>query len=78
MRMTLDQAAIGTTVTVTGFTTTDAHFRRKLLALGVVPGVRLEVRRVAPMGDPIQIILQNHSVSLRNTEAAILEVEKVL
>ena len=76
--MTLDQAVIGSTVQVTGFTTTDANFRRKLLALDVVPGARLEIRRVAPMGDPIHIVLQDRSVSLRKSEAAILEVENQL
>ncbi|WP_028293046.1 FeoA family protein [Oceanobacter kriegii] len=77
MTKTLDQAAIGSSVTVTGFTHTDAQFRRKLLALGIVPGTEVEIKRVAPLGDPIQLVLKGRSVSLRKTEAAILLVEGI-
>ncbi|MFK4754569.1 MULTISPECIES: FeoA family protein [Oceanospirillaceae] len=77
MTMTLDQARIGEHVRVTGFAATEAQFRRKLLALGVVPGAEIEIRRVAPLGDPIQIQLRGTSVSLRKQEATILLVESI-
>ncbi|WP_221796830.1 FeoA family protein [Oceanobacter mangrovi] len=77
MSTSLDQAAIGSVVRVTGFAATEAQFRRKLLSLGVVPGAELTVCRVAPLGDPIQIQLKGRSVSLRKSEAAILQVEGI-
>jgi len=72
---TLDQLSIGTRAQITGFTATETNFRRKLLALGVMPGAEVEVRRVAPMGDPMQIQLRGSSISLRKREAAIIQVE---
>ncbi|MDK2778612.1 MAG: ferrous iron transport protein A [Pseudomonadota bacterium] len=72
---TLDQLSIGTRARITGFTDTEANFRRKLLALGVMPGAQIEVRRYAPLGDPIQIQLRGASISLRKQEASIIQVE---
>ena len=42
---------------------------------GMMPGAEVEVRRVAPLGDPMKIQLRGASVSLRKQEAAIIEVE---
>lgn len=72
---TLDQLAAGTTARIVGFTNMETNFRRKLLALGLMPGTQIEVRRFAPLGDPMQILLRGASVSLRRQEAAIIQVE---
>ncbi|WP_430459447.1 FeoA family protein [Thalassolituus sp. LLYu03] len=74
---TLDQLAIGAHARITGFTATETNFRRKLLALGVMPGAQVEVRRFAPMGDPMQIQLRGASISLRKAEASIIQVEVI-
>jgi len=75
--LTLDQLALGSQARILGFTATETNFRRKLLALGVMPGALLEVRRFAPLGDPIQIQLRGSSISLRRQEASIIQVEVV-
>lgn len=75
---TLDQLAVGTSASIVGFINTETNFRRKLLALGLMPGTRLEVRRFAPMGDPIQIQIRGSSLSLRRQEAALIQVEVAL
>jgi ferrous iron transport protein A len=49
--------------------------RQRLLDLGFVPEARVDVVRRAPMGDPIQCKVANYSVTLRGTEAAMIEVE---
>lgn len=72
---TLDQVAVGNKARIIGFAAVETNFRRKLLALGLMPGAEVEVRRVAPLGDPMQIQLRGASVSLRKQEAAIIEVE---
>ncbi len=72
---TLDQLGIGTHARIMGFTDSETNFRRKLLALGVMPGAQIEVRRYAPLGDPIQIQLRGASISLRKQEASIIQVE---
>jgi len=72
---TLDQLSIGTHARIVGFTETENNFRRKLLALGIMPGAQIEVRRFAPLGDPMQIQLRGSSISLRKQEASIIQVE---
>lgn len=45
--------------------------------MGVTPGVVFSVTRVAPFGDPIEISVRNFTLTLRKTEADILEIERV-
>lgn len=62
---------------VTGFSKGTTDYRRRLLALGVTPGVLFKVTRVAPLGDPIEIRVRGSSISVRKEEARILMVEKI-
>ena len=48
--------------------------RRRLLDMGVVPGALVEVRRVAPLGDPIEIRVMGYSLALRKEEAEHIQV----
>ncbi len=49
--------------------------RQRLLDLGFVPQAKIDVIRRAPLGDPIECRVANYKVTLRNTEAALIEVE---
>ena len=51
-------------------------YRKKLLSMGLTPGVHFPVTRVAPMGDPIEIRVRGFSLSLRKEEADALRVER--
>ena len=51
--------------------------RKKLLAFGLTPGVELEVIRVAPLGDPIEIKVRSYALSLRKTEFDLLNLEEI-
>jgi ferrous iron transport protein A len=51
-------------------------FRRRLLELGLVPGTRVELVRVAPLGDPVELLVRGASLSIRKAEAAVIEVEQ--
>jgi ferrous iron transport protein A len=54
-----------------------AVYRRKLLSLGVIPGARLQVKRIAPLGDPIQFEINGFLLSLRRSELSrLLELER--
>lgn len=75
--ITLDKISIGQRARITGFTSVETNFRRKLLSLGIMPGAEVEILRTAPMGDPIQIKLRGASVSLRRSEASIIEAEAI-
>lgn len=74
---TLNELKIGDRARLAGYTETGKAYRRKLLALGLTPGVEFGVVRVAPMGDPVEIRVRGASLSLRREEAAALSVEKM-
>ena len=50
--------------------------RQRLLDLGFVPQARIDVIRRAPLGDPIECRVADYKVTLRNAEAAMIEVEE--
>lgn len=66
---------VGERVKVQGFQEGGGAYRRKLLSMGLTPGVELEVVRVAPLGDPVEVKVRGTSISLRRDEAAALRVE---
>ena len=49
--------------------------RRRLIDMGVVRGAMVEVQRVAPLGDPIEIRVKGYDLALRKEEAANIQVE---
>ncbi len=51
--------------------------KSRLLAMGVVPGAEVRVEKVAPLGDPVEIIVKGYHLSLRKEEAKCIEVEKI-
>lgn len=55
----------------------EPRFRQRLLELGLVPGVRVDLVRVAPMGDPVELELRGARLSLRRREASQVTVERV-
>ena len=53
----------------------DRAVRRRILDMGVVPNAEVEVERVAPLGDPLEIKIKGYHLSLRKEEAANIYVE---
>lgn len=51
--------------------------RQRLLDLGFVPESEIDVVRMAPLGDPMQCKVANYNVTLRKSEAALIEVEDI-
>jgi len=49
--------------------------KRRLLDMGVLKGEEVKVEKIAPLGDPIEIIVKNYRLSLRKSEAAGIAVE---
>lgn len=50
-------------------------FRRRLMELGILPGTRVELVRVAPLGDPLELLVRGASLSIRRAEALKVEVQ---
>ena len=74
--MTLDcvKPGQGGIITVVGG---DGALRRRLLDMGLTPKTKVMVRKVAPMGDPIEIRVRGYELTLRVEEAEKIEVEGV-
>jgi ferrous iron transport protein A len=51
-------------------------FRKRLLAMGIVPGADIEVVRLAPMGDPVEYLVKGYHLSLRKDEAQYISVTR--
>lgn len=75
--MTFKELSIGDYAKVLGFNESGKAYRRKLLSMGITPGTEFNVIRVAPMGDPVEILIRGYSLTLRKAEADALAVEKI-
>ena len=49
--------------------------KRRIMDMGITRGVEIYVRKVAPLGDPIEINVRNYELSLRKADAEMIEVE---
>lgn len=49
--------------------------RRRILDMGLTPGVELLVRKVAPLGDPMELSVRGYELSVRKADAELIEVE---
>ena len=70
---TLKEIKPGETVSVAAFNGTGA-LRRRLMDMGITKGTKIVVRRVAPLGDPVEVTVRGYELSLRKTEAENIEV----
>ncbi len=61
---------------VVGFSS-DCGRAGRLSALGFLPGIRIRISRIAPLGDPISIEMDGQEISLRRAEAALIEVKEI-
>ena len=71
---TLRQVAIGDTVTVVKIHGEGA-IRRRIMDMGLTKGVSVTVRKVAPLGDPIQLNVRGYELSIRKADADMVEVQ---
>ena len=71
---TLKEAKIGQTVKVKKINGEGA-IKRRIMDMGITKGVEIYIRKVAPLGDPIEITVRGYELSLRKADAEIVEVE---
>ena len=77
MKKTLRDIAVGCTAKVVAVEGTGA-LRHRLLDMGITPKTVIAVRKVAPLGDPIELTLRGYSLTLRKEDAARIVVEEVV
>ncbi len=71
---TLREIACGQTVKVKKLMGEGA-IKRRIMDMGITKGVEIFVRKVAPLGDPVEVTVRGYELSLRLADAAIIEVE---
>ena len=71
MSVSLEDLQVGDTARVIGFRE-ESGYAQQLMRLGLIPGTEIEVQRVAPLGDPIEIRFRGFSLVLRPAEAQSL------
>ena len=71
---TLKEVACGETVTVTKLTG-EGPVKRRIMDMGITKGIEIYIRKVAPLGDPIEVTVRGYELSLRKADAEMIEVE---
>lgn len=71
---TLRQVKVGETVTVVKLHGEGA-VKRRIMDMGITKGVDVFVRKVAPLGDPVEVTVRGYELSLRKADAEMIEVE---
>ena len=74
--MTLKDAKVGQTVRVVKLTGA-GPVKRRIMDMGITKGQAIEVVRVAPLGDPMEVTVRGYELSVRKADAQMIEVEEV-
>ena len=71
---TLKDVQVGETVTVAKLHG-EGPVKRRIMDMGLTKGTKVYVRKVAPLGDPMELTVRNYELSVRKADAAMIEVE---
>lgn len=72
--MTLGDAKVGSTVVVTKIEG-DSAYKRRIIDMGITKGSELFIRKVAPLGDPVEITVRGYELTVRKADAQCVEVK---
>lgn len=72
--MTLKDTPVGGTVTVKRLNG-EGPIKRRIMDMGITKGAEIYVRKVAPLGDPIEVTVRGYELSLRKADAEMVEVQ---
>ena len=70
--MTLGDAKVGSTVVVTKIEG-DSAYKRRIMDMGITKGSELYIRKVAPLGDPVEITVRGYELSVRKDDAQCVQ-----
>ena len=73
---TLNEAKVGETVKVTKITGV-GPIKRRIMDMGITKGVEIYIRKLAPLGDPVEVTIRGYELSVRKEDAKMVEVEAV-
>lgn len=72
--MTLREVKVGDTVKIVRIGG-NGHVKRRVMDMGLTKGTEVAVRKIAPLGDPIELTVRGYELSIRKDEASVIEVE---
>lgn len=72
--MTLGDAKVGSTVVVTKIEG-DSAYKRRIMDMGITKGSELYIRKVAPLGDPVEITVRGYELSVRKDDAQCVQIK---
>ena len=72
--MTLKEVSVGQTVKVVKLDG-EGPVKRRIMDMGITKGVEVYVRKVAPLGDPVEVTVRGYELSLRKADAEMIAVE---
>lgn len=75
--MKLDELKVGQKAKVLNLNVENKEIRRHLLDMGITRGVEVKIKKVAPMGDPIDIELRDYELCIRKSDLSKIEVEVI-
>ncbi len=73
----LDQLVIGQKALVTKLDTPNPALKRRLLDMGITTGAKLEVKKIAPLGDPVDILIRGYELCLRIDDMKMIGVSVI-
>lgn len=73
--MTLDELTVGRSCIVKKING-EGRIRRRIFDMGITPNTEIYLRKKAPLGDPLEITIRGYELSLRKSEASVVEVEE--
>lgn len=75
MSKTLKQAKVGETVTVQRLQG-EGPVKRRIMDMGITKGTEVYIRKVAPLGDPMEVTVRGYELSLRKADTEMIEIEE--
>lgn len=72
--MNLSEAKVGTTVTVAKIEG-DGVYKRRIMDMGITKGTELYIRKVAPLGDPVEITVRGYELTVRKNDATCILIK---
>ena len=73
---TLKESKVGVTVRVAKIRGI-GPVKRRIMEMGITKGVEVHIRKIAPLGDPLEITVRGYELSLRKADAELIEVESI-
>ena len=74
--MTLGDAKVGSTVVVTKIEG-DSAYKRRIMDMGITKGSELYIRKVAPLGDPVEITVRGYELTVRKDDAQCVQLSLI-